>query len=227
MPRNGGFDFRRRRNFPGWGARVEWPPINPVPIDPSIYTYISETTIIENENEEEPAVTPTDTNAKTIYTWSTVTGPGREALETSIGNRAWTANYAIHIPFILETAVTCNQMVWWNGGSVGGNTDIGIYDYAGTTLYVKSGPTANSGTNVTQTANVTDTAIPAGVKLWMSLACDSGSQWYFGPSATARVLEHYGVMQKSSGYPLGSSITLASPAINELPLFGFTARSVV
>lgn len=225
MPSLGGFDFRKRRSWPGWGARREFPPVNPVPIDPSVYTYISETTVINNQPS---TTTTTDKNVLSIHTWSNVSGIAREAIFASPwGNRVWTANVAVYTPFILENAVTCNQFVWYNGGVVGGNTDVGIYDFAGTTKYVSTGATANAGINSTQVVNVADTVIPAGRKLWLALACDSNTQQYVGPGPTLRFVDFVGLRSNTAAYPLGASITLGSPTLANIILYGFTARSVV
>ncbi len=144
-----------------------------------------------------------------------------------IGNITWIANLATYVPFILARPKLIAQFFWINGGTVAGNTDVGVYNEA-LTKVLSTGSTANSGTSTIQAVNVTDTVLQAG-RYWLAIASDSSTQVFSGDSIVARAQDMFGIKQQASGWSSGllSSPTLSAPAQTLLPLFGFTPGSVI
>jgi len=143
------------------------------------------------------------------------------------GNITWVANLAIYVPFVLARPKLVAQMFWANAGTVGGNSDVGVYD-EGLNKIISTGSTANSGTSTLQTVNVTDTMLQAG-RYWLALASDSSTQIYLGDSIIARAQDYWGIKQQASGWSSGllTTPTFAVPAQTLLPLYGFTPGSVI
>lgn len=141
---------------------------------------------------------------------------------------AWpAANLAIYIPFYVQTPVTVYQIAWDNGATLGGNVDVGIYNYALTRL-VSSGSTAQSGTSVPQVANITDTLLAPGT-YFMAMAADSNTATYRnsagGQTRYCRVL---GISEQSTAFPLPTTATFAAFATAlYVPLIVLCLKSVI
>src|SRR5262245_50717078 len=67
-------------------------------------------------------------------------------------------NKAIFIPFGFQETISVSQLGWWNGSSVAGNADIGIYDIKGNRI-LSTGSFACSGTSALQVINITNTLL--------------------------------------------------------------------
>lgn len=147
---------------------------------------------------------------------------------TGLSSGVWTANLATYIPLIAVEPVLVSQFFWFNGATVDGNTDVGIYTEDGVTKLGSAGSTLNSGTSQIQVVNVSDFVLPANRRFWLALACDSATQTYWR-NATAAVRQDYvGVKQQTSAWSSGlpSSATFAAPSVATLPLFGFTGTTI-
>ena len=146
----------------------------------------------------------------------------------TFGSQTWTANLAVYIPFTLARPKTIAKFFWANGGTLGGNTDVGVYSF-GLTKLSSSGPTANSGVSDLQVVDVTDLVIGPG-RYWLALTCDSGTQ-IFGScdSVNVSAQDCLGIKQEAAGYSSGlkASPTLSAPTVQSVPMFGFTPRSVI
>lgn len=152
-----------------------------------------------------------------------------QGLNNGITTGAWTANLLIFIPLILQEPLLVAQFFWHNGTTVAGNTDVGIYNESGGTKLGSSGSTANAGTSVLQVVNVTDFYVPANVRLWLALGCDSSTQQFFRSIAPIADQDYIGIKQQVSGWSSGlpASVTPATPTEAVLPTFGFTGKAVV
>lgn len=140
-----------------------------------------------------------------------------------------TANLAMLVPFSLAYRVTVHRMWMFNGSSVAGNIDIGVYDTSGTRLG-STGSTAQSGTSVPQNVNSTDFDIGPGV-FYMALACSSTSANIFAASASTGgepILASMGLVKVASSFPLPSSLTFEAWGTTgfRVPLFGLSFKDV-
>ena len=151
------------------------------------------------------------------------------AMDTGFASAAWTANLVLYVPLITVEPMVVSRFFWRNGITVGGNTDIGIYNEAGTSKLVSTGSTANAGTSVIQSVDVTDFRLPACSRFWLALGCDSGTQTFWQANALGRGLEFAGARQQLSGWSSGlpATASLDAATIAALPLFGFTGGSVI
>jgi hypothetical protein len=151
---------------------------------------------------------------------------GQAAGSFTIGAVAYPgANTAFFVPFRLSRAVLFKLLFAWNGAAVSGNIDVGIYSRDGTRL-VSSGSTAQAGTSVIQTFDVTDTLIGPGV-FYLAIAMDNGTGQItrFVPGlAVGRLL---GMAQMATAFPLPATATLAVFTTNFAPIIGATTRTVV
>jgi len=223
----GGLDFRRRRAFPGWGAGYEWPPINPVALDPTLYQYISETTIIENgpPTTEEAGERPP----------SLIIGPAAdEAIAFVCSNFTLTANSthqtanrALTYPFTLREAKTLRSF-WIANGTTGvsGNLDIGIYHQSTLAKITSTGSTAQSGTGNLQVVDVTDVPLDAG-RYVLAFAMDNTTGNIAAFTAGGATMHAAGVCIQESAFPLPSTLTLTTIQAARLPVFGLSFRATV
>lgn len=130
---------------------------------------------------------------------------------------AWpTSNMAFFTPLHLDTGATILKLAWINGGTVSGNSDIGIYNSGGT-LLVSAGSTSNSGTNSLQVVSVASTALAAG-DYYLALAMDNTvSTALFGGTA-ASIMNGYGLLQQGSAFPLPASASPTTLTLAYAPL---------
>lgn len=156
-------------------------------------------------------------------------GKDFHGIDSGLASTAWTANLLVFVPLVLAEPLLVARMFWRNGGTVNGNTDVGIYNETGTTKLVSTGSVANSGTNVIQSVDVTDTFLPANSRLWLALGSDSATQTYLLANPVVSALDYIGVLQQAAGWSSGlpTSLAFAVPTVAVLPLFGFTGSSVI
>lgn len=153
---------------------------------------------------------------------------GNAVIDRDVASAVWTANLLIFIPLLLVEPLLVAQFYWVNGATAQDNTDVGIYSFDGATKFGSTGSTLNVGTNTLQTVNVTDFWIPANVRMWLALGCDSSTHTFYLANPVVAALDIAGVTQQASGWSSGlpSSITPAIPTVAKMPEFGFTGRSV-
>ena len=136
------------------------------------------------------------------------------------------ADLALFYPFVISQRCIAVLLWAYNGGTAAGSTDIGIYTEDGTRL-VSIGPTAQAGTNVRQSFNITDTELFPG-RYYMALASSSGAATFFrstmGDTNRNRTL---GMFQQASAGTLPATATFAAVGQDYLPIFGLTTRSVL
>lgn len=151
------------------------------------------------------------------------------AFTTNAASAAWTANLVTYVPFSLAFPLRVSQFFWYNGATVNGSTDVGIYAASGATKLGSTTATGNSGTSAIQIVDVTDFTLPGNTILWLALSSDSGTQTYWRKSVTAATIQSFaGIKQQTGGWSSGlpASATFADPSVAFLPLFGFTGGSV-
>lgn len=174
----------------------------------------------------------------TARTTSLLLGPvsqysiGAELGVTSApASAAWpTNNLAYMVPLYLPKTDFLQNFWVWNGASVSGNVNIGLYRMSDLTRIGSSGSTAQASTNVIQVLAVTDVLVPAG-SYYMGCGFSSTSGTVFrvqhggGPTlASAGVgLWATGGLANMDGT---ASITTVSGGSSFLPLFGVSFRSV-
>ncbi len=150
-------------------------------------------------------------------------GPEYMTMASGWGSGTFTANLAVYVPLIAVERILISQLFWTNGGTVNGNTDVGIYSFDGTTKLGSTGSTLNAGTNAQQVVNVTDFSIGPNQRYWLALSSDSGTQTYFRNAIIVAGLDLLGIKQQTSAWSSGlpSSATFATPSVAYLPLFGY------
>ncbi len=137
---------------------------------------------------------------------------------------AWpAANRALYIPFIVTMPIIVTQLWCYNGATASGNVDMGLYDRAGTRL-VSIGSTAQSGTNVLQAFDITDTTLWPG-RFYIGVAMDNTTGTMFRIAGTARLWQAQGVAQQATAFVLPASMSPSAPASNYCPIVGWTRRT--
>lgn len=139
------------------------------------------------------------------------------------------ANLAIFVPFVLAESITVVKLFNMNGSTAVNNIDVGIYDSSGTRL-VSSGSTVQSGINVIQEFDVTDTVMGPGLFYLAKASNDQATSFrWVHPSATAptEFLQTLGMAQMATAFPLPATATLAAIAQNYVPLIGLSRRTLV
>lgn len=126
------------------------------------------------------------------------------------------ANLAIYVPIEVPTPFNVAKIAWYNGSTVAGSVDAGIYSTSGT-LLVSTGATAQSGTSAIQSVDITDYQLPAGVYLLGILNTSTGRIAYFAPGNTG-LLQLMGCAQEATGGTLPATWTPAAVGQAVLPL---------
>lgn len=228
MP-GGGFDFRKRRSWIAWGARRQWPPLNPLGSDPAEYIYISSDHVVNP--------TPTDDCPDPNVQNKIIHSLGADALgltgawipdSGTLGSGSWqTANGAFYVPFNILENTTAYQAFWYNGGTVSGNICVAILSETGTRL-ITTGSTAQATINVIQTVDWTDTALAPG-NYWLGLAVDNTtSQFVLAGGMNKWTSSLCGVKAETSAFPIPSSANLSGhPTVSQMPIFGFYGETIV
>lgn len=140
---------------------------------------------------------------------------------------AWaggTANFGIHIPFVVYKPMLALKMAAANGITAAGNVDVGIYDDQGNRI-VSIGTTAMAGTSSWQIFDIADTVLFPG-NYYMSRAHDSATATSFGYPCGVQSA-WLGVYQQAGTYPLPATATFAAGASFTIPGLMVTGRLVV
>lgn len=141
---------------------------------------------------------------------------------TTVANvsSAWTANRAVFFPIIVPETCTITKMGWQNGTTAAGNIDVGFYTADGRRLG-STGSTAQSGTSVWQSVDVTDFVVPAGT-VFMAIATDSGSSTFWSVNQGIDLKSNNWYVQSSS-FPLPAAAAAFSAASGSIFLPKFAA----
>lgn len=138
------------------------------------------------------------------------------------------ANRALFIPFALGKPATITRIFWFNGATVSGNVDCGVYDAAGTRL-ISSGSTAQAGTTAIQSVDVTDTLIGPG-QYYLALAMDNVTGTIRIRTLGNVVLsKSVGMAAMETAFPLPTTVTLITTPVDSIPSCGviFSPRTVI
>ena len=139
---------------------------------------------------------------------------------------AWpSSNLAIYHPFFIPWKYPIKRMFWVNGGTAGGNVDVGIYSWQGTRL-LSIGSTAQGTASVTAYATV-DYVLPPGSYYYGTVfSATTGACYTLGTSLTAIVLQMQGCLQEALGSTtLPATMTPAAITGTVVPLVGFTSHA--
>lgn len=148
---------------------------------------------------------------------------------TSAG--AWaSANDPLALPFcVQDDGLLVDRLGWINGGSPGGNVDVGVYDSSWNRL-VSTGSTAGSGATAWQWVNVTDTYLRGG-RYYLVCSRDNTTAsrlTYYNHVASATLLALCGLQSSSTdAFPLPDPLTNMGTVatFTRAPVLGIAARA--
>ncbi len=135
------------------------------------------------------------------------------------------ANRALFLPFEVVDALIATQMGVYNGGTIAGNVDLGIYASDGTRL-VSTGSQTRSGASAIQVYDITDTLLATGV-YYLALSANNNTDGFFrwGTMSTLWMRAN-GIQEMDSAFALPSTATFANPSAAFIPWIGLTTRAV-
>lgn len=146
---------------------------------------------------------------------------------------AWpAANRALFIPFVLRTPIVVAKLMWFNGATVAGNVDVGIYDRTGTRIASvrndKGSDLAQAGVNAIQSYDIADFGIGPGT-FYLAMASDSATATFLrGQNGSAAEMGKFlGMYQQASAYPLPATATFATAASTYIPKAALTTRTLI
>ena len=141
------------------------------------------------------------------------------------GSFTWmTANRAVYVPFRISRTILVKNMFIFNGATISGNVDLGIYDKDGTRL-VSTGSTAQAGASSVQTIAVVNTPIGPGL-FYMALAINNTTATVYLWNLANYRSKCFGLAMQAAVFPLPVIATFATYS-DYLYLYGLTARSFV
>jgi hypothetical protein len=144
------------------------------------------------------------------------------------GGSAWlstvwpTANKAFYLPFVTSQPLTITKLFWYDGATLSGNVDCGVYDRFGN-LLVSTGSTAQSdGTvNTLRVIDTADTLIQPGAYYLALVKDDTTGTIFTSVALVARHMILMGVLSQTSAFVLPATATMArDTAATFLPVFG-------
>jgi hypothetical protein len=132
------------------------------------------------------------------------------------------ANLILYVPVRIPELITVKRVFWSNGDSAAGNINVGLYDWSGAKQW-ECGSTAQSGTDVVQYKDITDTDVAAG--MWFLALQASSTSTRFMMSGDFWSLWRSGVFDEAAGsFALPSTATFTNPNYGYLPYFGLDVR---
>lgn len=142
------------------------------------------------------------------------------------------ANCLLAFPFVVESPTLVNKFFWTNGASVGGNSEIVLYDAAFAKVGTSTGSVAGSGAGVPQSTAPTGGAftIPPGL-YYAAMAHDAtttGQLVRWSAGTAGNFWQAMGCWRQAS-ITLGSLPATATPGDMTnvgFPLFGIITRTV-
>ena len=139
------------------------------------------------------------------------------------------ANMALFYPFRNPWPITVTKVWVANGAGVSGNWDVAVYDESWARL-VSAGTTGQSGANVLQAVDVTDTVIGRGRYYLSIVGSTLTTATYVRSAPAAGILQSLGCLQQDIsgiGFPLPATATPAKITTACLPLFGIQCGRAV
>lgn len=175
-------------------------------------------------NYAHPVLTMTPSHVGAMGLELTSAGSLATAIAASVAYP--TANLAFFHSIWVPTPCTIVQMFAYNGATVSGNIDVGLYAMDGTRL-VSSGSTAQAGTNVLQAFDVTDTTIGPG-EYYLAIAMDNTTGTLFRFAPGIRLIRPLGCLSQASAFALPATATFAALSGGSyVPIYGFSTRAVL
>ena len=142
-------------------------------------------------------------------------------------SRAWiTANAAVFIPFRISSPIVLAQLFIYNGATLSGNFDVGIYDAAGTKIVSTGSTDQTTGTiNLLRVVDITDTLIGPGV-FYLAAAMDNITGTMMGILGGGLNSRSMGCVQTATAFPLPATVTFATNA-QIIASIGATTKTVI
>lgn len=139
-------------------------------------------------------------------------------------------NTAIFVPFWLSEPTTITKVFIFNGSTVLGSVDAGLYDQDGNTIFT-AGSSTQTGTNVPQAFTVSNVTIGPG-KFYLAAAVNqsqgAGASFFRQLWTTTTLGSMAGMAQKGSGFPLPtSSVSFDPMTTTYIPLIGLATRGIM
>jgi hypothetical protein len=150
-----------------------------------------------------------------------LTGAG--PLVQSAGDVQPGVGVAIYVPFELERTARFTTAWIFNGGSGGGNWDLGVYDAVGNRRW-SSGGFAFSGANVPQTQTISGGLTLSRGCWYFALGCQNNNHCFaFNGAATS---DHFqvGLQRQTSAYPLPNPATFGTNFVAQVPFGGLVGQ---
>lgn len=159
-----------------------------------------------------------------IHSWSFFAGGAQRAVSNPGGPTAltWTANVAVYIPLELPFPYYVQRAFWWNGSTVSGSADVGIYTVGGAQLW-HAGSTTATGATLPQFVTVQMLLNPG--RYFLAFAQSGTTSVAEGVAMTAPNGRLMGLYQQSTALPLPATATFAAYAAVGLPLIGITSTA--
>lgn len=145
----------------------------------------------------------------------------------SVASIAWaTANQARYVPFWIPERIVVVKLLAYNGATLGGNTDIGIYDEVGSEV-VGIGAAAQTPTNNWQEFDITDTPLNPGL-YFVGLLNTTTTATYFG-WANKEIGRAMGVYSQAVGAATLPTPTATFAALDAavIPIVGMATRTLI
>lgn len=140
------------------------------------------------------------------------------ALTNGNGSAAWpAANRAYLWMLQLTEPVLLTKLFWFNGATVSGNVDCGIYALdkgaLTATRIVSTGSTVQAGVSAPQEVDIADTILGVGEYL-IALAATATTTTFLqsGYQSNDREVQQIGVYRADTAFPLPTTLTLAGAA---------------
>ena len=138
---------------------------------------------------------------------------------------AVTANRAVYVPFVVNETVTVLKL-WYYSGTGTGNSDIGIYNAAGT-LLISSGPVAQTASILVE-RDIADTELTPG-RYYLAWTADNANTHLTSTAVTQAVGKALGLLQSTTAS--ATLVTTPSWAVfginTGIPWMGIAMRTLV
>jgi hypothetical protein len=137
-----------------------------------------------------------------------------------------TANRAIYIPVRIPAPFYAHKMFIYNGATVSGNIDMGIYDRDGNKI-ASLGTTAQGTASTIQEFDMTDILLAPGI-YYLAVALDNATGKILCADSVGVLLRSLGRVVQETAFPLPATATFAlSTAAATVPLIGLAERILI
>jgi len=143
----------------------------------------------------------------------------------SVASTVLGVDVLIYIPFSIGDRILVKQLFCYNGATVNGNVDVGIYSAIGK-LIISAGSTAQTGASVLQLFDIADTPLDPG-DYYLCIGTNSATATFFAGTTVALTGKALGLLQDTSIIPLPTESVFTTYALTMVPIVGLTIRTVV